>query len=132
MYKFSNRSLQNLATCKLELQLIFHRIVKVQDCSIICGYRDQEHQQKAFEAGYSELDFPFSKHNLTPSAAVDVWPYPVPRNKDGSINNESPVWYEFIWFVKGLALGMKINLRSGSDFRGKVAKDLAHWELDTI
>jgi peptidoglycan L-alanyl-D-glutamate endopeptidase CwlK len=44
---------------------------------VLCGHRGQEAQDTAFKQGASKLKWPNSKHNKTPSLAVDIAPYPV-------------------------------------------------------
>ena len=53
-----------------------NEVIKVYDISIICGYRGKAEQDRAYKNGFSKLEFPKSKHNSTPSLAVDVYPYP--------------------------------------------------------
>lgn len=75
MYKFSKTSLSRLDTCHADLQTILKRAIKVKDFSVICGHRSEEDQNEAFDKGFSKLKFPQSKHNKTPSLAVDIYPY---------------------------------------------------------
>lgn len=82
MPKFSKQSLERLATCHLDIQLVMNDVIKVFDCSIIYGHRGEEEQNRLFEAGRSQLKWPKSPHNKTPSMAVDVIPYPLKDWKD--------------------------------------------------
>ena len=72
---FSYNSKARLATCDQRLQDLFNEIIKEYDCAILCGHRTKEEQEKAFDAGNSKLHFPRSRHNKSPSIAVDVVPY---------------------------------------------------------
>ena len=72
---FSKTSKGRLAECHQNLQNIMNEVIKIKDCSIICGYRGEEEQNEAFNNGFSKLKFPESKHNKFPSLAVDVYPY---------------------------------------------------------
>ena len=74
---FSNISKQRLASCHPDLQTLFNEVIKEFDCSIICGHRGQVEQEAAFNAGKSELHYPYGNHNAIPSNAVDVAPYPI-------------------------------------------------------
>ncbi len=76
-YKFSKRSLNNLAQCHPDLQLIAHEAIKEIDFVVICGHRNKEDQNKAFDGGFSKVRWPNSKHNKTPSLAFDACPYPI-------------------------------------------------------
>jgi peptidoglycan L-alanyl-D-glutamate endopeptidase CwlK len=75
--RFGKSSLTRLETSHEDLQLLFLQVVSTFDCSIICGHRDEEAQNKAFNDNLSKLKFPNSKHNSYPSMAIDVIPYPV-------------------------------------------------------
>jgi peptidoglycan L-alanyl-D-glutamate endopeptidase CwlK len=77
MARFGKSSLSRLETCHEDLQLLFLQVVSTFDCSIICGYRGEEDQNKAFDNNLSKLQFPDSKHNAYPSMAIDVIPWPV-------------------------------------------------------
>jgi peptidoglycan L-alanyl-D-glutamate endopeptidase CwlK len=74
---FSKKSKERLLQCHGDLQLIFNQVIKIYDVSIICGHRSKVEQNKVYKDGNSKLLFPSSKHNLNPSMAVDVVPYPV-------------------------------------------------------
>ena len=77
MFKFSDTSKKRLETCHTDLQVIFNQVIKYIDCSIICGIRGKEEQETAFNTGKSKLIYPNSPHNIFPSMAVDVAPYPI-------------------------------------------------------
>lgn len=77
MPNFSKRSLDNLKQCHEDLQTWLDTIIKYYDCSVICGNRGEEDQNAAYNGGHSKLKFPQSKHNKSPSLAVDVVPYPI-------------------------------------------------------
>lgn len=76
-YKFSERSLKNIAQCHTDLQIIAHELIKEMDVVVICGHRGEKEQNEAFDRGYSRVRWPNSKHNKTPSLAMDVCPYPI-------------------------------------------------------
>lgn len=77
MPRFSNISRQRLATCHNDLQMLFNEVIRYFDCTIVCGQRDEKAQTIAYENGFSKLEYPESKHNKTPSLAVDAVPYPI-------------------------------------------------------
>ena len=77
MPSFSKISQKRLDTCHQDIQTIFHYVIKVFDCTIVCGHRGEIDQNRAYDEGKSQLTFPKSKHNKTPSMAVDVVPYPI-------------------------------------------------------
>lgn len=80
MPKFSKASIERLATCHQDLQVLFNEVIKEFDCSIICGYRGKKEQDQYYVAGTSKLKWPRSKHNINPAEAVDVMPYPIEWN----------------------------------------------------
>ena len=126
--KFSKLSQTRLASCHPKLQDLFNEVIKTYDCTIICGYRSMEDQNKALADGKSKTGWPLSKHNIVPSMAVDVAPSPLDWNdKEG--------FYHFAGFVRATALYMGINIRWGGDWDGDFNLkdqnffDLQHFEL---
>ena len=77
MAKYSATSSQRLASCHKDLQAVFNTVIINFDCSILCGHRTEVAQMEAYNGGKSQLKWPQSKHNKTPSLAVDVAPYPI-------------------------------------------------------
>ena len=77
MPRFGSRSRKNLATCDEDLQDLFNEVIKYVDCSVICGHRNKEDQDKAFKEKRTKVKFPNGRHNSNPSRAVDVVPYPI-------------------------------------------------------
>ena len=75
MPQFSPTSKDRLKTCHSDLQILFNRVIEEIDCTIVCGHRTEEDQNKAYKSGHSQLKWPNSKHNTEPSLAVDVAPY---------------------------------------------------------
>lgn len=77
MPQFSAKSLGKLKECHPLLQRLMTDVIKTVDFSVICGYRGKEEQDLAYESGHSKLRWPQSKHNSSPSLAVDIVPYPI-------------------------------------------------------
>lgn len=77
MPTFSQTSAKRLATCDPRLQEIMNEVVKMYDISILCGHRGEEEQNAAHMEGRSKLVWPESNHNVVPSRAVDIAPYPI-------------------------------------------------------
>ncbi len=128
MFRFSVQSLTRLEDCDQKLIYLFMRVIKNRDCSILCGHRGQEEQNQLFKEDKSKLLFPDSKHNQTPSRAVDVAPYPI--DWDDIIG-----FYFFGGYVQAVADNMKIPIRWGGDWDGdgdlndQSFMDLVHFEL---
>ena len=109
MPRFGTRSKQRLATCDERLQKVFNEVIKHIDCSVLEGHRGQERQDKLYEEGKTKLKFPNGRHNMAPSNAVDVTPYPV----DWKDRERQTL---FAGFVLGIAKSMGIKLRWGGDW----------------
>ena len=136
---FSSKSKTNLDSCHWDIKVLFNEVIKTYDCSILEGHRSQARQQDLFEAGYSKLQV--SKHNKSPSNAVDVSPYPIPKNWGIDDDKERAKFYHFGGFVLGVAEVLKkqgkINREitwggdwnGNRDFNDQDFNDLIHFEL---
>jgi len=102
MAKFGKKSFDQLSSCHIDIQAIFHAVVEYMDCSIIEGARTEEaqhaHWQKGRKLIHPQRDHRVranwevvdkdrvvttkdgyekkSRHQSFPSVAVDVVPYP--------------------------------------------------------
>ena len=142
MPSFSRNSWNHLKTCHPDLIILFEAVVEVVDCSVTCGYRNKEDQDKAVASGNSKAVYPEGKHNSNPSTAVDVYPYPI-KYKD------LPRFYWFAGWVLAKAEILRNvgeithKIKWGGNWRGlnngkidfsynklpKVLDDLPHFEL---
>jgi len=134
MPKFGKTSTTRLKDCHNDLQVLFKEVVKHFDCSVICGNRSQEDQDDAYNKGFSKVKYPNSKHNLFPSLAVDVIPYPIDWK-------DTKRMIYFAGFVKGIATKLKEekkitnNIRWGGDWdsdtelKDNTFQDYPHFEL---
>lgn len=75
MPQFGPMSESRLVTADQRLIAVFREAIKTRDITILAGHRGQEEQHEAFITGKSTKDWPSSKHNVTPSLAVDFAPY---------------------------------------------------------
>jgi len=121
MPKFSNRSKERLATAEQPLQDLFNKVIQYVDCTILEGHRGADRQNQLYQEGKTKVRFPNSKHNSTPSRAVDVVPYPIDWGDIERFNC-------FANFVKGVAVGMDIKIKWGGDFKGFY--DAPHYQLE--
>ena len=113
MANFSDRSQVNLATCDEKLQEVFEQVVQHFDCTVLEGHRGEARQNQMISEGKSQLDWPNSNHNTSPSSAVDVAPYPIDwSNRDR--------FHLFAGYVMGIARSLGYSLRWGGD-----------WDADT-
>lgn len=138
MFKFSKRSLNNLATADEKLQLLFNEVIKEIDCTVIYGHRTPEEQFELFKKGRERIDgwwqvvdkskvvtnldgtIKKSKHNYYPSKAVDVVPYPLDWNDIDSFKLLASV-------VKRKAMELGIDVEWGGDWTS--FKDYPHWQI---
>lgn len=125
MPTFGKTSLDRLNTCDDRLQRLFLEVVTYRDCTILEGYRPKDLQDKAVREGKSKTPWPNSKHNKSPSLAVDVMPW---HPEAPNIRWDDKMGLtEFAGFVMGVASKMGIRIRWGGHF--KSFYDGPHWEL---
>ncbi len=130
MNKFSESSKSKLSTCHKDIQILFNHIILERDCTIVCGFRSEAEQNKAFADGNSQKRFPNSKHNTSPSLAVDVAPYEKNGIDWGKLQSA-----EFAGYVRGVAdqlyrIGtIKHRIRCGADWdRDYDVDDTSFWD----
>lgn len=128
MPTFSKTSLQRLATCDTRLQDLCLQAINLFDFTVIEGHRDASKQQALFDQGLSKARPGQSKHNVYPSMAVDLAPYP--------IDWQDKERFRYLGGIMvGLAYKMAIPLRWGGDWDGdgvfvdQSLIDLPHFEL---
>jgi len=80
MPHFSPSSKRKLLECHADLQVLCNEMIMITDFTVLCGFRNEKDQNKAFEDGHSKVKWPNSKHNQRPSKAVDLAPYPIDWN----------------------------------------------------
>ena len=125
---FGTSSKKRLSTCDDRLQKVFNEVIEHVDCSVLCGHRGKDDQNKAYKEGKSKAKYPNGRHNRQPSLAVDVSPYPIDWN---DLERQTL----FAGFVLGIAKQMGINLIWGNDWDGDFEtkdtglKDYPHFEL---
>ena len=128
MPRFGSRSRKNLATCHEDLQDLFNEVIKHVDCSVICGHRNKQEQNEAFEKKRTKVKYPNGRHNAMPSMAADVVPYPIDWD-------DRERFHLFAGFVLGIAQSMEINIRWGGDWNKNFEvddnnfDDLPHFEI---
>jgi hypothetical protein len=106
--------------------MVMNRVVQFFDCTIVCGFRDREEQEKAFADGKSKARFGESPHNYT--MAVDAVPYPI------DWEDRERMSY-FAGQVVATARSMGIDLIWGGDWNNDTEvkdngfDDLPHFEI---
>jgi len=71
-YPYGKTSLKRLSTCSNAVQCVMVRVSDYLNVSILCGHRGEDQQKRAFEKGFSKVNWPDSDHNILPSDAVDA------------------------------------------------------------
>ena len=134
MYSFGVTSRENLSEAHPDLQAVFNEVIRHTDCKVIEGFRSKTEQDFAYETGRSTVKWPNSKHNVRPTRAVDVVPYPI----DWTDYERFKLFGGFVmWVASRLYLkGMTTHLvRWGADWDddGDIAEhrlvDYPHFEL---
>lgn len=136
-YGWSFNSKARLYTCHLHLQAVANQLIKnaPMDVTIVCGARGKEDQNRWFDAGYSKVRFPDSKHNVGDGApraeshALDFAPYvggSIPWDDEGSFYALAGAWLT-------TANRMGIRLRYGGDWdRDGLTEDQTFMDLGHI
>jgi len=118
-FHFSALSLRRLAECHPDLQKIAKALIGEIDIVVLCGHRGEAEQNAAYHDGKSKLSFPHSKHNTTPSRAIDLAPYPIDWK-------DIPRFEDMCNRIGRIAKDLGIEIRQGRDFS---FKDYVHTEL---
>jgi len=135
MPRFGNSSQKRLYTCDQRLQEICNEAIKILDFSVLCGYRDGAEQARLYSEGKTKLQYPMSKHNESPSKAVDIVPYPIPKDWGAKDQMELARFYYLAGVMKAVAHTRGVRLRFGGDwnsndiFSDNRFNDLVHYEI---
>ena len=119
MYKFSQRSLDNLKNVDERLVRICNELIKRVDFTVIEGFRSLERQKEMYDKGFSKIDgiSKKGKHNYSPSLAIDIIPFKKGHNPfDGS--KESDIMFDNLAKeFKQVAKELGINITWGGDWK---------------
>lgn len=118
-------SLERLKLCHKDLIKLAMAVDAVYPIQVICGPRNEADQNKAFDENKTKLKFPESKHNKTPSMAIDCVPDPDQNPKTISWADLKEFEIMCLTF-ESYAEQFEINIRLGRDFS---FKDFPHIEL---
>lgn len=128
MPSFGEASATRLATCHPDLQSVCDRVIELYDFTVLEGERSNERQDELFRQGKSHVQAGGSKHNSSPSRAVDIAPYPIDWDDTGR-------FYLLAGMMFQAAHELGIKLRWGGDWDGDWSHDdqsffdLPHFEL---
>ena len=137
MASFGRASRKRYKTLHFQLQAIMDEAIQLMDFTIVCGFRNERDQEKAFNEGKSEKHWPNSKHNQEPSIAVDIAPWDQSmRRGRGDIDwNNRDRFILLAGIIKGIAHKLGIAIRWGGDWdsdtfmRDQKFHDMPHIEL---
>ena len=142
MPEFGNASRARLVTCRDVLKELFTRVIKIRDCSIVCGHRPNDVQDALYAQGrtapgdiVTNAKAGESAHNSLPSDALDAVPYPELWSSPSAFAQLSVIvmeqWEEMT--VEGLTDGWELVW--GGDWDGDRDPndtdnwDKPHWEV---
>lgn len=126
LYSFDKDSEEILQGCHADLRRIFSEAIRVCNCTVFCGYRDKDDSSDLCVETESKVHG--SLHNIYPSMAVDVMPFPA------DWENTSRIYY-FAGRVTEIARRLKHekrithDLRWGGDDEWELEEDITHFEL---
>lgn len=129
MYKFSDKSKEKLETCHKDIQAIMNEVIKVYDFSVLEGHRTKEKQQEYYAKGLSKLDGvnKKSKHQSSPSMAIDIMPYKKGTNAFSGKTSDNARFY----FLMGIVYTVAESLYQSGKITHKVRFGL-DWDRDHI
>lgn len=126
-----------LSTCSPNIQRLLREVIRRAprwlDFAVICGFRDEAAQNKAFAEGNSQKRWPDGDHNVYPSKAVDIRPSSPFHARDWQ---DHVRFARIIGFIESIAIELDIPIRLGLDWDGdgqsidEKFKDLGHIEED--
>lgn len=129
-FYFGSTSRKRLETCHPDIQKLMALALDKteEDFTILQGVRGEQEQNKLYEEGRTKVKFPNSKHNITPSMAIDIAPYPIDWNNADRFHKLAKVVFE-------AAEELGLNIRWGGDWdkdgdtTDQTFNDLPHFEL---
>ena len=146
MATLGKQSLEKLSTAHPKLQLVLKEAIKSYDFMVLYGTRTVDEQFELYKKGrqqqadgswkkvgstVTELDGKIkkSKHNYSPSLAVDIAPYPIDWNNIQRFKDMAKIVLQ-----SAKNLNIKIIWGADWDMDGNIEehkfKDFPHFELD--
>lgn len=127
MHPFSASSRAQLDTVDPRLRAVIERAADRWDITVIEGHRSPRRQQQLYMASKTKVRW--SKHNESPSLAVDIAPYPIDWD-------DAERFRRLAEYVLGVANVMGVPIRWGGDWDGdndltdQSFNDLVHFEIE--
>jgi len=137
---FGKASIERLSTCHNDLKRICTEVIKNVDFSVLEGTRTLHKQQTYYLEGRSKLDgvTKKSKHQTSPSLAVDIAPYPIDFKNDAKAQARFYMLAGYFFQAAETLLAQGVishKVRWGGDwdndkdFKDQSFDDLPHFEL---
>jgi peptidoglycan L-alanyl-D-glutamate endopeptidase CwlK len=127
-FKFGKKSKECIATLDTRLQTIVNIAILTVDFAVIEGHRGEDRQNELLVEGKTQLAWPLSRHNTSPSKAMDILPAPYDWN-----NRES--FIRFAAFIIGIGAALGVVIRWGGDWdrdwdlKDNKFNDYPHFEI---
>lgn len=126
MVGLSDTSRRRLYECDERLVDLVVSVAEHIPLVVVCGFRGEHAQREAVRTGHSRVEWPSSKHNATPSLAVDL----APLTAEETINWRDREAFAFLaGAMCYLARARGVPLVWGGEWRS--FPDLPHFELST-
>lgn len=128
MPRFGRHSKEQIDTLAPALRWVLEEAIRHIDFRVRQGHRGQQEQERLYRQGKSKVHWPYSRHNVAPSEAVDIDPWPLDFE-------DTDRYYFLAGWVMAVAASMQIRLRWGGDWDGdhdlaeEGFRDLGHFEL---
>lgn len=137
-YSFGARSRDKLNTCAVSIQQVTERALSygVMDFSVTEGHRTVEVQQQLYREGKTQIDGvdKLGKHNVMPSKAADLLPYPATVN-GVNVWSDKQRFCVLAGLMYAAAAELGVSIRWGGDWDGDGNNadsnflDLPHFEI---
>lgn len=123
-YKLSQRSKERLVGVDPRLVALIHEALHYVDFSVIEGLRSEETQKTYLATGVSKT----LKSKHLEGLAVDLYPWPCPKTRDGMIDSDSNAWNILAFYLGYCAGKLGLNITWGGTWKSLV--DKPHFELE--
>ena len=130
-FQLDEDSKENLLECAPELIMVFGKLSYIFPTMVLCGRRDKRSQNHLHTIGASKVRWPNSKHNTSPSLAIDAAPYPYRAKTEADVRR----FCYMAGYAMRIAQECDVAIRWGGDWdrdlelNDQTFNDLAHFEL---
>lgn len=129
-YSFGHESKKRLGNVHPVLVTVLYEVLNYMDIKVLSGYRGKDEQNSLYPHA-TKVKYPNSKHNTSPSLAVDVAPYPV-----NWIDRERFSYMAGLIIGIGAKYGLELRWGGDWDMDGEIGDnkfdDLGHIEVVSV